>query len=585
MATLVSPGVEVTIIDESFYIPAQAPTVPLLFVATQEQKLRPDGETPAEGTSEYDVVRTVTSVRQSTDLYGVPVFLEDENTGAQFHGDARNEYGLFALNHFLGVGNLAYVIRANVNLNDNLTDVRALWDSEFASAEIVMEQLAQAAINVYNEENGLNPSDPGFKVTITATELLSLADTATQDLFDMYSFTSVRDLWYEDQSASPLPVFPDGYDQPSTCTYSGLTWIANNIAAAPEYPGGGTVAGEFTSAEAGDLIVAAADDFKYTMEFLNGTSLGANDAARRVSIVEAFQAAINSNQDIRAESFEYNLVLCPGYPEVVDELINLVVDIREEAFVIADCPVDQDPDGITNPTWGWSKTTARQRSVHVAYYYPWGLASNLDGKNVTVSPSGIALRTYAYSDNASYVWFAPAGLRRGLITGVSSLGYVTGQLGYPTTFVEVLLNRGQRDAMYQYTASGDLNPLVFFPGNGFVVWGQKTSAPAASAMDRVNVSRLVKYIKRALRKNTMVFVFEPNDKLTRDNLKAMVDNYLADLVIKRGLYEFATLCDISNNTPVRIDRNELWIDIAIKPVKAAEFIYIPITIVATGTEI
>ena len=100
MTTLVSPGVSVTIIDESFFIPAQAPTVPLIFIATADEKLRPDGITPAAGTFESNVVRTVTSVKQSTDLYGIPRFIQD-SSGNQFHGDARNEYGLFALNQFL----------------------------------------------------------------------------------------------------------------------------------------------------------------------------------------------------------------------------------------------------------------------------------------------------------------------------------------------------------------------------------------------------------------------------------------------------------------------------------------------------
>jgi len=107
----------------------------------------------------------------------------------------------------------------------------------------------------------------------------------------------------------------------------------------------------------------------------------------------------------------------------------------------------------------------------------------------------------------------------------------------------------------------------------------------ASALDRVNVVRLMAYVKRQLRKNTLSFVFEPNDQLTRDNLKAVVDSFLGDLIVKRGLYDFATICDTSNNTPDRIDRNEMYIDIALKPIKAAEFIYIPIRILSTGADI
>jgi len=93
------------------------------------------------------------------------------------------------------------------------------------------------------------------------------------------------------------------------------------------------------------------------------------------------------------------------------------------------------------------------------------------------------------------------------------------------------------------------------------------------------------YIKRQLRKNTMSFVFEPNDQLTRDNLKAAVDSFLGDLIVRRGLYDFATVCDSSNNTPDRIDRNEMYIDVALKPVRSAEFIYIPIRVVATGASL
>ncbi len=583
MATLVSAGVSVTVTDESFFIPVSAPTVPLFFIATADEKLQPDGVTLAEGTFEFDVVRTVTSLTQSTQLYGIPNFLEDSGTGAPHHGDTRNEYGLFALNQFLGIGNRAYVIRTNVNLDDDITNIRVMWDAKMLEAQILLQNLIQ---DFLNEKDAAAGNLPGTTVTVTATELQALAQTATTDLFAAYSFTSVETDYFGSVSTpSGLNIYANGYGFPVTGVYDGFNYMSSNLGTYPTYPGGGTTAGEFTPTEGGNFLVAAADDTKFTLEFLNSTSLGANDAARRVSIVTAFQASINSNTDIRSENFDYNLILCPNYHETADELLALVVDIQEEALVIADTPMDRDPDGITNPSTGWGPSTERQRSVHIAYYYPSALASNLDGKNVVVSASGVALRVYAFSDNVSFLWFAPAGIRRGIISGISNLGYVSGTLGTPTTFVELALNLGQRDALYQYAASGDINPLVFFPGNGFLVWGQKTSAPAASAMDRVNVSRLIKYIKRQLRRNTLSFVFEPNDALTRDNLKAVVDSFLGDLIVKRGLYDFVTVCDESNNTPDRIDRNELYIDIALKPVKAAEFIYIPIRIVATGAEI
>ncbi len=685
MATLVSPGVSVTVTDESFFIPVSAPTVPLIFIATQDEKTQADGVTPAEGTFEHSIVRTITSQTQSVETYGIPNFLRDEGTLEEFHGDARNEYGLFALNQFLGIGNRAFVVRANVNLNDDFDDLQDLWDDKMLEAKVILENITNEFINEFNAANGLIPgtfnliasqtqadfdgaggngvfvggdgaggtayvaldtitlsngalvtvttvdgdgdvtgftiSDIGafvtpsidltqtatsgtgtdftltpesanvvaFKLTVTGVEYDSLCRDATQFIFDpvvgSFSFIPLADDFLDDQSAAPLSVFADGFALPSTGTYSGMEFVSANIGSFPLFPGGGTVAGEFTPQEAGDLLVALADDFKFTNEFLTQTSLGANDAARRVAITTALAATVNSNTEVRAETFDYNLILCPGYSEIVDELLNLAIDIQEEALVIGDTPVDRNPDGITNPSTGWAVTTERQNSVHVAYYYPWSFASNLDGRNVVVAPSGTALRTIAFSDDVSFLWFAPAGVRRGVVSGVSDIGYVVGALGGPTEFVPVPLNLGQRDALYQDAPSGRINPVPFFPGQGILIWGQKTSAPQPSALDRINVSRLIKYIKRQLRRNTLSFVFEPNDQLTRDNLKAVVDNFLGDLIVKRGLFDFATVSDESNNTPDRIDRNEMYIDVALKPIKAAEFIYIPIRIVATGAEI
>lgn len=660
MANLVSPGVSVTVTDESFFIPAAASTVPLIFIATADEKKQPDGVSDAAGTFENGVIRTVTSLRQSTELYGVPRFLED-TAGNPLHGDARNEYGLFALNQFLGVGNLAYVVRANVNLNDNLTDIRTMWDTKMQEAAYVLENLVNAYLNEYNLSNGFIPTEvdiintfgtltpgslyvpgvytnvpltggsgsgatanitvngsgavsavtlvnpgtgytvgnslsasntnlggagsgfailvasvTGFKTTVNQTTLLSLAATSTDPIWNMFSFSNSEASFTNDATSSPLNVFASGYNSPPTGTFVGLTgiavaWVTGTL--------GSIVGTEWTAQEAANTLLGAADQFKFTTQFLNQTSLGANDAARRVAIVTALQAAVNSNTDVRSETYEYNLILCPGYHEVVDELINLRVDIQEEAFVIGDMPFNQSPeDAVT-----WAATSARRTSPGLAYYYPHAVASNLDGKNVYVAASGVALRTMAYSDEVSELWFAPAGTRRGLVSGASQVGYVTGTLGTATTFNEVALNLGQRDNLYKYFTN--INPIVFFPGRGIIVWGQKTSSPDASARDRINVERLIGYIRRQLRKNTMPFVFEPNDQLTRDNLKATVDAFLGDLIVKRGLYDFATVCDETNNTPDRIDRNELYIDIALKPVKAAEFIYIPIRIVATGAEI
>jgi len=576
MANLVSPGVSVTVTDESFFIPAAASTVPLFFIATADEKKQPDGITDAAGTFEYNVIRTVTSLKQSTQLYGVPRFLTDSSGQAQ-HGDVRNEYGVFALNQFLGIGNLAYVIRANVNLNDSLPDIREMWDIAMQESAYVLENITNAYLSEYNQTNGYIPSDPLYKITLTQAELLSYIATATQQVWEKFSFATLESDFTDDATLAPLPVYSNGYNNPPVGTgYLGLIgiaaeWVANNL--------GSVEPTNWTPTEAANTLLGAADSFKFTTEFLNKTSLGANDAARRVAVVTALGAVINGNADIQSELYEYNLILCPGFPELANEMLNLSINIQEEAMVIADTPFDKNPEDVV----AWAGTPARQTSRNVAYYYPHGVATNLDGHQVLCAASGIALRTITYSDDVSDLWFAPAGTRRGLVSAAEDVGYVSGTLGTATTFNAVALNNGQRDNLYKYFTN--INPIVFFPGRGIIIWGQKTSAPDASALDRINVGRLIMYIKRQLRKNTMSFVFEPNDQLTRDNLKAAVDSFLGDLIVRRGLYDFATVCDSSNNTPDRIDRNEMYIDVALKPVRSAEFIYIPIRVVATGASL
>ena len=126
---------------------------------------------------------------------------------------------------------------------------------------------------------------------------------------------------------------------------------------------------------------------------------------------------------------------------------------------------------------------------------------------------------------------------------------------------------------------------MFFTGVGLLNYGNKTSFNSNSALDRTNVDRLIAYIRRQLTLAARPFVFEPNDPLTRQQIAGVVESLMVDLVAKRGIYDYLVVCDDSNNTPARIDRNELWIDIAIQPVKAIEFIYIPIRIKNTGSSL
>ena len=305
--------------------------------------------------------------------------------------------------------------------------------------------------------------------------------------------------------------------------------------------------------------------------------------AQRKSVVQALQALVNSNQDIRdEESRQFNLITCPGYPELIGEMITLNYDRRLTAFVIGDTPFRLTPDATSLNEWATNVRLAVEDNddgavsfdEYMAMYYGSGFTSDNFGNNIVVPPSHMALRTIILNDQVAFPWFAPAGTRRGGVSNATSSGYINSE----GEFVSVALNTGQRDTLY----SNAINPITFISGAGLVVFGQKTRARNASALDRVNVARLTVYLRGQLELLAKPYLFEPNDKITRDQVKAAADALLLELVALRALYDFLVVCDESNNTPSRIDRNELYLDIAIEPVKAIEFIYIPLRLKNTG---
>jgi len=308
-------------------------------------------------------------------------------------------------------------------------------------------------------------------------------------------------------------------------------------------------------------------------------------AAQQIVIVRAIQSVITSNDEIRAEDLYYNLIAAPGFVEAIDEMLVLNEDRKQTAFVLGDTPFTLNATGTSLQNWATNASASygngpdglTSASKYFAAWYPSGLSTNVDGVDVVVPPTHMALRTIAYNDQVSYPWFAPAGLQRGVVNNAATVGYVnsSGQ------FVPVKLNEGQRDILY----NNGVNPIRVMPNGGIVVFGQKTRQSYASATDRINVVRLENYLRYNLNNLAQPFLFEPNDSTTRKAVKDAFDRFLSELITLRGLYDFLVVCDLSNNLPARIDRNELWIDIAIQPVKAIEFIYIPIRIKNTGSSL
>ena len=307
--------------------------------------------------------------------------------------------------------------------------------------------------------------------------------------------------------------------------------------------------------------------------------------AQRNVIVSAMSEAVTNSAEIREEGKAFNLLVCPGYPEMLETLKVLNDDRRNTGFIIGEVPMGLSTDQTTVENYLTdsvssgitSEDSLNNSDSYTAVFYPGAATMNaLSGTGSIVVPtSTVMLKTMVRSDQLSDVWFAPAGNARGVLDCLS-IGYVNRQ--NRNSFTSTGVPQGLRDLLYTHS----VNPLVYFPQVGLINYGNRTRQRDATALDRINVARLIAYLRGRLEQIVRPLVFEPNDKITRDKAKAIVNQLLNDVATRRGVYDFLVVCDRSNNTNATIDRNELHIDIAIEPVKSVEFIYIPVRVKATG---
>jgi len=262
------------------------------------------------------------------------------------------------------------------------------------------------------------------------------------------------------------------------------------------------------------------------------------------------------------DEFQFNVISAPGliddfHGTQVDSLISLV-ESRGDSIAVVDLK-------------GYGATVAQAKakagehnSSYAANYWPWVQVASATGRNVWVPASCVIPGVYAFTDGASAPWFAPAGLVRGGLVGVIQ--------------AERKLTRTDRDTLY----SGKVNPIATFPGSGISVFGQKTLQTKASALDRVNVRRLLIELKRFIGNQANNLVFEQNTIATRNSFLAAVNPYLEGVVQRQGLYAFRVVMDDTNNTADVVDRNQLVGQIYIQPAKTAEFIVLDFVVEPTG---
>ena len=203
-------------------------------------------------------------------------------------------------------------------------------------------------------------------------------------------------------------------------------------------------------------------------------------------------------------------------------------------------------------------------SSYAATYYPYVQVGTETGKNQFVPPSVVVPGVYAANDNSSAPWFAPAGLNRGGIPGVIQ--------------AERKVSKAQRDLLYD----GNVNPIATFPGSGIAIFGQKTLQKRPTALDRINVRRLLIELKKFFGDQARNLVFEQNTINTRNRFLAAVNPYLESVVQRQGLFAYRVVMDDTNNTADVIDRNQLVGQVFIQPAKTAEFIVLDFTIEPTG---
>ena len=275
----------------------------------------------------------------------------------------------------------------------------------------------------------------------------------------------------------------------------------------------------------------------------------------------AYQKALDaiSNQD----EYDINLVVLPGviqslHPAVAQAGIDLC-EARTDCFYIMDSVAQ---DGTIA---GAVQVAESLDTNYAATYYPWIKTIDLNtNKMVAVPPSVLMPAVFAANDNTAAEWFAPAGLNRGGITGAIS--------------VVNRLTHADRDTLYE----GKVNPIAQFPGQGIVAFGQKTLQSKPSALDRINVRRLLITVKKYIASTSRYLVFEQNTAETRNKFLNTVNPYLEGIQQRQGLYAFRVVMDDSNNTPDVIDRNILQGAIFLQPTKTAEFIQIDFNILPTG---
>jgi phage tail sheath protein FI len=304
-----------------------------------------------------------------------------------------------------------------------------------------------------------------------------------------------------------------------------------------------------------------------TTNLTGGTNgVGADTAAETAALIGVTAPERTGMQALNDDLVPITLGAVPGITtdSVQNELITLAATTGDFLAVFGTpYGLGGVQDAIDYSNGITTYRTSPFNSSYAALYYPQvKIFQPFLGKDIWMDPAVFAIRQMGYTDSVSDLWFAPAGFQRGKLTKPTEL--------------EVSINQGDRDAMY--SGGNIVNPIVNFAQQGITIFGQRTTQREPTALDRINVRRLMVFIKRTIEVSTRRFVFEPNDPITQEAIQNLLTPFFADIQTRRGITNFKVICDSTVNTPVRVDRNELWCKVMIKPTKTAEILVFELNI-------
>ena len=368
---------------------------------------------------------------------------------------------------------------------------------------------------------------------------------------------------------------------------------------------GGAVYHQSGSRALGTSMTAVSSSYEQTLNMgydrftlptfggFDGVDITERDAFRNTAISTATAPFSNNNYEYNTikraidaiadpEVVEMNVATIPGiYNENLTTHLVSTCEDRADALAIIDLEGDYKPSGESNESEEDRKgnvattlTNLKSRAINSSYgcaYYPWvQIRDNISSALVFVPPSVPALGVFGSSEATSELWFAPAGFNRG--------GLTEGSAGLPVLNVLQKLTSKDRDKLYEQ----NVNPIASFPSEGIVVFGQKTLQVSRSALDRINVRRLLIYLKKEISRISATLLFDQNVQATWDRFLAQVNPFLASVKARLGLMDYKVLLDKNTTTPDLIDRNIMYAKILLKPAKAIEFIALDFVITDSG---